>query len=219
MKKIRNLHLIKPTCEREGCPLEGQQHPRCRAHNRKGKPCGIAPLAGQLVCKMHGGKTPGAEEAGQTRQAIAQAMTLASRIVAYDGDDPETPEEGLLREVRWSGQVAKALGLACESLQDRDLIGRGVGGGEQLAVLMQAWANERVVHAKMCKLAIDAGIDQRRIDLAESQAGMVVAAMMSMLTSPRLGLSADQITEGKIVAAQVLRELGSGSDAAPTINA
>jgi hypothetical protein len=45
-------------------------------------------------------------------QAKAEMLSRVSKIVSYK-DDTDTPEEGLLREVRWSGQVAIALGEAC----------------------------------------------------------------------------------------------------------
>jgi len=39
---------------------------------------------------------------------------LATSFVAYDEGDPETPVEGLLREIQWSGQIAKAYAEAIE---------------------------------------------------------------------------------------------------------
>jgi hypothetical protein len=57
----------------------------------------------------------------------------------------------------------------------------------------------------MCKLALDAGIEQRQLDIIETQAGQIVAAMFALLSSPRLALTSDQIIEGRVVAAEVLR--------------
>jgi hypothetical protein len=59
-------------------------------------------------------------------------------------------------------------------------------------------------------MALDAGIQQRQLDLVESQANQLVPAILATLMSPRLGLSADQIFEGRIVAAEVLRALPAG---------
>ena len=72
-----------------------------------------------------------------------------------------------------------------------------------------AWTDERLNHAKLCKMALDAGIAQQAIDIIETQAGQIVQLMLSLLTSPRLNLSSEQIIEGRVVAAQVLRS-GSG---------
>jgi hypothetical protein len=60
---------------------------------------------------------------------------------------------------------------------------------------------------RLCALALSAGIQQRQLDLVESQANQIVAAMLSLLMSPRLGLDAEQIIEGRIVAAGILTSL------------
>jgi hypothetical protein len=52
--------------------------------------------------------------------------------------------------------------------------------------LMDAWTKERTNHARLCALALSAGIQQRQLDLVESQANQIVAAMASLLMSPRL---------------------------------
>jgi hypothetical protein len=70
---------------------------------------------------------------------------------------------------------------------------------------MQAWSGERLNHAKLCKMALDAGIQRQQIDIIEMQAGQIVSAMLGLLMNPRLGLSSEQIIEGRVVAAEVLR--------------
>jgi hypothetical protein len=135
-------------------------------------------------------------------------MSYASRIVAYDGDDPETPTEGLLREVRWSAQVALALGDIVTMTSDDALVHTGAQGA-QFNVFVQMWERERMNHARLCRLALDAGIAERQLDVLESQAGAIVNTMISLLTSPRLGLSAEQVIEGRVVAAELLR-IGPG---------
>jgi hypothetical protein len=163
-------------------------------------------MAGQLVCRMHGGQEPNAIKAAKQRVAYQGVLSYTSRIVAFDGDDPETPAQGLLREVTWSAQVAKALGEVCNSMiADQQLTTYSGGQGQRFNELMQAWTNERMNHAKLCKLALDAGILQRQIDIIESQAGQVVNVMLSLLSSPQLNLTSDQIIEGRIIAARILR--------------
>jgi hypothetical protein len=169
------------------------------------------PMHGQLVCYRHGGKAPNSLAFAKRRQALDAVKSHVSRIVAYDGGDVTSPEEGLLMEVRWSGQVAIALGEACEALiADEALTTKSAGAGMQLHALMEAWTKERTNHARLCALALSAGIQQRQLDLVESQANQLVPAILATLMSPRLGLSADQIFEGRIVAAEVLRALPAG---------
>lgn len=193
-----------------GCAFYGEIHPKCRAHNRLGKPCGKDPMRAQTVCHMHGGKTKKAIAAARTRQINLEVQSLASRIVAYDGDDPETPAEGLLREVRWSSQVAKALGEACEAMvADQQLTTYSAGQGQRFNQLMQAWNDERMNHAKLCKMVLDAGIQQQQLDIIETQASQIVGAMLGLLMNPKLGLSSDQIIEGRVIASEVLRSIAA----------
>ncbi len=202
------LIIEKKPCSRESCPLKGENHPKCKAHNRKGAPCMGQVMAGQLVCRMHGGKEPNAIRAAKQRVAYQGATSVASRIVAYDGDDPETPAEGLLREVRWSSQVAKALGEVCEAMvADQQLTTYSAGQGQRFDQLMQAWNDERMNHAKLCKMALDAGIQQQQLDIIETQASQIVSAMLGLLMNPKLGLSSDQIIEGRVIASEVLRSI------------
>ena len=159
-------------------------------------------------------KTPEALLTAKRRLAYE---AYASRIVAYDETDAQTPEEGPLKEIDWSGQVAIALGEACEALiADEALTTKSASAGMQLHALMNAWTKERISHARLCKLALDAGIQQRQLDLVEAQANQIVAAMLSLLMSPRLGLSAEQIIEGRIVAAEILRSLPGAAQALVT---
>ena len=203
------LALTAKICTRESCPVKGEYHSKCKAHRRDGTPCMGQVMTGQLVCRMHGGQEPNAIRASKQRVAYREVLGLASRIVAYNGDDPETPAEGLLREVRWSAQVAMALGNVVESLKDEHLLAWSAGQGQRINALYDAWERERMNHARLAKLALDAGIAQAQLDIIETQAGMIVSTLISVLTSPRLGLSSEQIIEGRVIAAEALR-LGSG---------
>jgi hypothetical protein len=204
------LTLTRKKCTREGCTLQGEIHPKCKAHNRTGIPCRGQPMNGQLVCRMHGGQEPNALKAARQRIAYQQVLSFTSQIVAYDDSNPETPAEGLLREVSWSAQVALALGEVCNAMvADEHLTTSSAGQGHRLHGLMQAWSDERMNHAKLCKMALDAGIQQQQLDLIESRANEIVKVVLSLLSSPELNLSSDQIVEGRIVAARILRMASS----------
>jgi hypothetical protein len=174
------------------------------------------PMSAQLICRMHGGMQQSSRDKAQRLIAEEKIKTRVSRIVAYDDMDTTTPEQGLLMEVRWSSQVAVALGEACEALiADENLTTKSAGAGMQLHALMDAWTKERVSHARLCALALSAGIQQRQLDLVESQANQVVSAILATLMSPRLGLSAEQIIEGRVLAAEVLRSMPDAPQALP----
>ena len=200
----RALTTPKKPCGKKTCPQFGQVHERCRGHNRAGQPCGNRPVAGAFVCRMHGGSIGAVKRIGQQRVALQVVNSLASQIAHYDEEFNESPSEGLLREVRWSAQVALSLGDLVESLQD-DAVARQTVQGVQLNAFIIMWERERMNHARLCKLALDAGIAQQTLDIIETQAGMIVSTLIAVLTSPRLDLTSEQIIEGRVLAAEVLR--------------
>jgi hypothetical protein len=143
----------------------GQPHDRCKAHNRFKQPCMQYPMSAQLVCKAHGGLSPAGIAKAQRLVAEVELKSRVSKIVAYDDLKASTPEEGLLMEVKWSGQVAIAYGEACEALiADEALTTKSAGTGMQIHALMDAWTKERTNHARLCALALSAGIQQRQLD-------------------------------------------------------
>jgi hypothetical protein len=56
---------------------------------------------------------------------------------------------------------------------------------------------------------------QRQLDLVEAQANQIVAATLALLMSPRLVLTAEQIIEGRILAAGILRSMPGAPQALP----
>jgi hypothetical protein len=159
----------------------------------------------------HGGKNKVARAKANRVIAQQQALSLAAKLVAYNEDDPESPIEGLLREVRWSGQVARALGDVCnELLSDNTLTTRSISG-ERMNVLMDEWAKERERHARFCKMALDAGVEQKQIDVLEQQGAQIVAVLLALLMSPELNLTSEQIINGRVAAARVLRGIDQGT--------
>ena len=71
------LALTPKICSREGCPLKGEYHSKCKAHKRDSTPCMGQVITGQLVCRMHGGQEPNAIKAAKQRVAYQDAMSLA----------------------------------------------------------------------------------------------------------------------------------------------
>src|ERR1039458_878139 len=130
MGRSSRLRLEQPECREPTCPLFGQPHPRCKAHSKlsSGGPCMSPAMDGQLVCYGHGGNQKSGKGKAQKLIAQHEIRTRVSKIVAYSELDRSTPEEGLFTEVRWSGQVAIALGEACEALiADAQLTTNGAG--------------------------------------------------------------------------------------------
>lgn len=147
-------------------------------------------------CKMHGGTSPnGAKHA--RREAAQQA--LAKLGVAIETD----PQTALLGQV-WEamGNVAFLRGRVQEL--EQAVSGRDHNGDGKPHVLVVMYGEERDRLAKICKLAIDAGIAERAIAIAEQQADAIVAVINRVLDS--LALDPDAREGAQKVAADALRE-------------
>lgn len=203
---------MKPVCQQEGCPLRGQVHPGCVAHvkasnlekyperaERRGMPCKIVPMHGSDVCRKHGGSTPQARKAAKARVAEVKAREA---VVLFGLPRDVSPTEALLEEVRWSaGHVAW---LREQIAQITDVTGEG-------RAFLDLYADERDRLVRIAKTTLDAGVEERRVQLAESQGALVATAIRRILG--RLGLSpAQEALVGEVVP-QELRALAGGDDA------
>lgn len=73
--------------DREACQRCGQIHPGCRAHTKhgpnKGKPCGMVPRIGSLVCVKHGGNHPDHKKKAEQRllELVDPALAELHRVL------------------------------------------------------------------------------------------------------------------------------------------
>ncbi len=161
---------------------------RCTARNRHGTQCGNPAVPGALVCTRHGGAAPQVREAGLRRIAIAEARQAAETLgLLID----ISPEQALLDEVqRAAGMVAfyqARVEEVAEGGSDQLVWGHTkskMGGDDEgetweagPVVWLQLFNEERDRLVKVCAAALRAGIEERRVKLAEQQ-GILVAAVI-----------------------------------------
>ena len=192
------------------CIKCGQTHSKCTAHNRQGKPCGRLPVVYQTVCDMHGGSSPRALRAAARREAAA-VVTHAydadrDAILAAQGMEPVADPLGELgRLAAQSTAFMDALGArvnALESIRFTD-----AKGSEQLASEISLYERAMDRTARLLKLLVDSGFEERKLKLDEQTAGLFVAAMQQVLA--RLDLSPEQAVLVGTVVPEVLRGLDS----------
>ncbi len=147
------------------------------------------------MCPAHGGAAPQVKAAGQRRAAAE----LVRRATATYGLSVEVdPRDALLQEVhRTAGHVAW-LAERVEAIAAEDLVwgkveevdlppGENHDGGLRIkhASAPNAWLKlyqeERRHLADVCKTAIAAGIEERRVQLAEQQGAMLAWAIRAIL--------------------------------------
>ena len=186
---------------------------RCTARNQSGGQCKNPPVAGTTVCRFHGGAAPQVREAGLRRIAMAEARQAAETLgLLID----ISPEQALLDEVQRAAGMVAFYQARVEEVAD--------GGNDQLVwghtkskmggddegetweagpvVWLQLFNEERDRLVKVCAAALRAGIEERRVKLAEQQGILVAAVIRRILV--RLNLT--DIQQG-LVATVVPEEL------------
>jgi hypothetical protein len=182
------LDAGKEFCAAHGIP----EHRRCHG---KGRP--HYAMKGQSLCGIHGGKTPRNLAAAARRQTEERAQKL---VTTYGLKIETTAVEALLQEVQWTaGHVMWLRERVQEIEADADVANgenpliwgktkRKTGGedwGETHEAVPSIWLRlyqqERTHLVKVCSEAIRAGIEERRVRLAESQGEMVAQAIRSIL--------------------------------------
>lgn len=168
--------------------------PACIAHiSGSGKtiPCKRAPIAGANVCRSHGGALTVTKVKAAERLALMAAQGEIADLMR-DCDIPEQhPVDGLLEVVRVSGAMMRLLTIKVGELReepeinevlvegkDGSLTTRKETAGEAFwglnaqgemtpsiyVQLLRVWTER---YERACKTALDAGIEERRIRLAE----------------------------------------------------
>lgn len=198
----------------------------CGARKRDGNPCAASPMKGQKRCGRHGGKSPQAKKAAERRLAERKAAEQADRAVRMLGITEKyadiDPGKALLEEisvtyahVQWlRGKVAEldADSLAWGKVSHEEGIGPEgpidkTTMKAEPSVWYQLYLREREHLVKVTTAALKAGIEERKVRLAESQGELVARVIRGILEA--LDLSAKQWKLVQTVVPQQLRALAA----------
>src|SRR5688572_12445417 len=102
------------------CERCGEPHARCSAHTRAGRPCLQPPMSGQRVCRMHGGKSPGAIERAAERQAEEKAGKVLAKVWDRDAA-PVVDAVAAMQQL--AGRLAHAVDVLGDRVEHDDLDG------------------------------------------------------------------------------------------------
>lgn len=188
------------------CADCGQIHQLCDKHRKDGQPCGGEPIRGTNTCRMHAGK-----KVSLIRQEVAARLAVSE----LDLDVDANPLDELMMEVQRASAAVRWLGEKVNELDDTEItfgLQRRTKGAEKtrtygagVNVWVRMWQDERDRLARVCKLALDAGVDERRVRLAETQGRMIVDIIRATLTDLEIA-DTEQVHE---VVSRHLRAIGS----------
>lgn len=197
---------------------------KCTAMSKQtGEQCKQWAVPGLTKCRFHGGAPRHARAAGQRRIAEAKAAAEVARLGARKDVHPA---EALLDLVHWTaGEVdywrARVVQLEDDALtwgrtQHREGTGpegpvdvRTDEAKPHVAYTMLERASDRL--AQYAAAALKAGVDQRRVELAERQGSLVAVAVRAILD--RLDLTPEQVELVPVIVPEELRRLTDGGGA------
>lgn len=181
---------------KEKCDRCGERHPGCNGHSKTtGAPCRVGAVPGADVCWRHGGRAP---------QVVARAAVRRELMDWGVNDDYVDPAQTMLRLLAQSTRRAEFYSVLLERAFQRKadvaaddalaglaaLIGHRYGitkDGDRLPLeeavraLPVLEAEERERAFRFAKLAHDAGLAQRRIDLEESLGRRIYQAFTTFI--------------------------------------
>jgi hypothetical protein len=198
--------------------------PRCWGKAKStGKQCTKWAMKGQKVCRTHGGAAP--QNLAKAQERISE-QKAAALVATYGLKIETTATEALLDEVQWTaGHVAwlRERVQEIESVADGDDgenalvwgVTKKKTGGQDFGTTAEAvpsiwlrlYQQERAHLVKVCAEAIKAGIEERRIQLAEQQGALVAQAIRKILGE--LQLTPEQQARVPEVVPRHLRALAS----------
>lgn len=168
-----------------GCGHE-RDPAKCAGHAKStGKPCDKYPVDGSTVCQKHGAArgTPARKAAEQRVAEQAARAAVASYGLPVEVD----PHTALLEELWHTAGHVAWLREQVRELEAGDMYGP-VGGGEhsdpryEPHVWIRLYQEERKHLANVARDCIKAGIEERRVKLAEQQGALIAQVIRGILT-------------------------------------
>jgi hypothetical protein len=198
---------------------------RCWGRSKKtGKQCGQASRPGQHICRFHGGNAP--QNLAKAKERIIE-QKAAEIVATYGGKIETTATEALLDEVQWTAGHVAWLRERVQEIEAGEASGadgehplvwgktKEKQGGEDWGqtseavpnVWLRLYQQERDHLVKVCTAAIKAGIEERKIQLAEQQGALVAQVIRAILGD--LQLTPEQQARVPEVVPRHLRALAS----------
>ena len=199
------------------CPRCGQTHTACKAHTTAGNPCKAPPVRDMAVCRVHGGSSPRALQARNRRDQENAAREDAARFAARTDIHPA---DALLELVHYQAGIVDYWRGRVEDVEAEDLewgVTREKTGGDDAGTTSEAAPHiaYRLLTEAQDKLAayaaaaLKAGVDERRVRLAENQGALVAQAIRGILDA--LHLTPEQLELVPTVVPAQLRLITGGA--------
>jgi len=163
-------------------PEQRDRHALCEAKKKNGDKCRL--FAGQGTshsgvgrCKYHLGNS-------KNHEAHAVRVEATRRLVSFGEKVPVEPTEALLAVLHLSAGHLSWVRSELAALDDKTTF--------EGQVLLRLWNEERDRVARIAKAALDAGVAERQIRMAEQYGEQLAQLLKAIFYDPELGLNARQ---------------------------
>lgn len=166
----------------------------CAARTSAGAPCKKAPLFGSTLCKNHRGATA-PQRSHATKRIELRKAAVALQQIGIDADAMVDPRIVLLQAVSVAHQTLNVVTEMIRSLGEDDLnaIGEIPLPGEARTArgaraeaffhLLNVWTDRA---SKVSRLALQVGLEDRMVHLAEVQAAMMVESVRAAFVDSKI---------------------------------
>lgn len=177
---------------------------KCTARKTDGTPCNAWAIKGANVCRVHGGSLKRVKAAAARRVQEQKLRKAAERTLG--GPVDVSPTEALLEEIRWTAGHVQWLRERVQDLEEAQLTWgttrteESTGDSKTIqqatpSVVYDLYARERNHLVNVTAAALRAGVEERRVRLAEQQGDLVVAVLRSALDAILTALTAAGLTD------------------------
>ena len=180
-----------------------------------GKPCKAQAIKGAKVCRVHGGAAPQVQAAARRRIAERDLLRYAAERMAKDPQTGEPPDpqqvlEDLIDEERG---VLRFWGIVMEEMiAGGDSLTTINKHGEQVIKPQVGQRNDASLRlARIAKYGLDGNLSERRLQIEEEKAHLVLQATRAALARKALGLPPELQQDIVRSIGQELRQLGPGN--------
>lgn len=170
--------------------MSRRQARRCAARTKRGTPCRSYAINGLDKCKMHCGKrTADAVEEGKQRIAVEKVASLIEKH--YGGQRVVDPLQELL-DIIWLDAAMVSV-LRSQVVELEATVGKsgafagpnhlGDAAPHIFVVELRRWSDQLARH---CRIALEAGVAERQVRIAERQGEAIVDAIEAVLDALKL---------------------------------
>jgi hypothetical protein len=121
---------------------------------------------------------------------IEEAQLNEARL--YSRQIKVNPYTALLDEVQWRAGHVASIREVLSNQDQTELFTETAFGNQEYSILLKRYDTERRFLDNACKLAIQAGVSEKYVRLAELQGQLIFQVLRTALEDPTVGLSIEQ---------------------------